>query len=341
MRIASLDVWTPRIQDIVREALPRGYDIAFASSYARDEQLALAHGADAILAGWAEVDGEMIRSAPGLRVIQKWGIGVDRIDLHTAAAEGVAVAIAAGCNASPVAEHTIMLMLSVYRRLSEVDRSMRDGRWIFSEMRERCYSLRGKTVGLVGLGNIGRSVARKLSGFEVDVTYYDPRRPEASVESALGATFVPMDRLLAESDVISLHLPGGAENRHLFGAKAFSRLKRGAILINTARGDLVDEDALCDAVESGHLMGAGLDVYEPEPPVPGSRLTRFDQVVLTPHTAGSVIDNVEHVAAHVFGNIDAILNGRPISAADRVVTPESGGRVRVRSGAADPARSTV
>jgi phosphoglycerate dehydrogenase-like enzyme len=339
MRIASLDVWTPRIQDIVRGSLPSGYEIAFASSYARDEQLAIVGDADAILAGWAEVDGEMIRVAPRLRVIQKWGIGVDRIDLAAAAAEGVAVSIAAGCNASPVAEHTVMLMLSVYRRLSEVDRSMRDGRWIFAEMRERCFSLRGKTVGLVGLGNIGRSVARKLAGFEVNLTYYDPRRPEAAIERALGATFVPMEQLLAQSDVISLHLPGGAPNRHLIDADAFATMKPGAVLINTARGELLDEDALCDAIESGHLMGAGLDVYDPEPPAPRARLTRLKQVILTPHTAGSVIDNVAHVAAHALGNIDAILNDRPIAADDMMVTPDCPRRDRGKPDAAGPALS--
>lgn len=324
MKIASLDVWTQRIRDIVRDALPPGYRIDFASSYERAEQMALATGADVILAGWAEVDAEMIRAAPRLRVIQKWGIGTDRIDVATAATEGVGVAIAAGCNASPVAEHTIMLMLSVYRRLSEVDRSMRDGRWIFAEMRERCYSLRGKTIGLVGFGNIGRSVARKLAGFETHVTYVDPRRPDASVDRDLQATFVPFDRLLAESDIVSLHLPGGAENRHLFDANAFARMKSGSVFINTARGDLVVEEALCDALATGHIMGAGLDVFEPEPPAPGMRLAGFPQVVLTPHTAGSVIDNVAHVAAHVFGNIDALLNARPIPPADLVVPPGDG-----------------
>lgn len=338
MRIASLDVWTPRIQEIVREALPSGYEIAFASSYARHEQMALAAEADAILTGWAEVDSEMIRAAPRLRAIQKWGIGVDRIDLAAAASRGVTVAIAAGCNASPVAEHAVMLMLSVYRRLSEVDRSMRDGRWIFADMRDRCYSLRQKTVGLVGFGNTGRSVARKLSGFEAKVTYFDPKRPDASVESALGATFAPMDRLLAESDVISLHLPGGRQNRHLFAAEAFTQMKKGAVLINTARGDLVDEKALCDALAAGHLMGAGLDVYDPEPPAPGSRLTSFDQVVLTPHTSGSVIDNVASVAAHAFGNIVAILAGLPIAAADRVDAPSGAEREQVWPEAAGAAR---
>ncbi len=314
MKVSSLDVWTPRIQEIVRAASPSGFEIRFATSYDAAE-------AEFLLTGWAEVTGPMIRGAPRLRMIQKWGVGLDRIDLAAAEAEGVVVAIAAGSNASVVAEHAVMLMLAVYRRLSLVDRSMRDGLWLFPQMRERCLQLRGKVVGLIGCGDIGRAVARKLKGFEVEVVYFDPVRPDPQLERDLGVAYRPHDRLLAESDIVSLHLPGGEANRHLYGAGAFARMKPGAVLVNTARGELVDQDALCDALESGHLMGAGLDVHDPEPPPPGARLTRFDQVVLTPHTAGSVVDNVESVARHVFGNMQAVLEGRPIAEADQVVSP--------------------
>jgi D-3-phosphoglycerate dehydrogenase len=319
MRIASLDVWTARVQEIVRDGLLPGYSIDFAATYDPSEQTALVAAADAVLTGWTAVTGDMIRTAPRLKVIQKWGIGVDRIDLKAAAEAGVTVAIAAGSNANPVAEHTVMLMLAVYRRLTEVDRSMRDGRWIFEQMRERCYSLRGKTVGLVGFGNIGQTVARKLSGFEVNVTYHDPIRAGPARDEPLAATWVPFETLLETSDIVSLHRPGGTDNKPLIDAAALARMKPGAILINTARGDLIDESALCHALAEGHLMGAGLDVYAEEPPQPHGPLTQFEQVVLTPHTAGSVIDNVAHVAAHVFGNIDSILHGRPIAEADRIV----------------------
>jgi phosphoglycerate dehydrogenase-like enzyme len=321
MKIASLDVWTLRIQEIVRTNLPEGFEISFAETYDPAEQAALAIDADFILAGWAEVTGEMMRRAPKLRMIQKWGIGVDRIDLATAEAEGIHVAIAAGSNASPVAEHTLMLMLAVYRRLSLVDSSMRDGKWLFPQMRERCFQLRDKTVGLVGFGNIGKAVARKLAGLETHILYYDPVRPDPTLEHELCVEYVPSAQLLKQSDIVSLHLPGGVENRGLFDEHAFKKMKPGAVLINTARGELVNEDALCDALESGSLMGAGLDVFEPEPPADNARLLQFDQVILTPHTAGSVIDNVENVARHVFGNMQKLLNVEPIAEADQVVTP--------------------
>lgn len=321
MNIGSLDVWTPTIQELVRANLPAGFTIRFAASYDPAEQTAIVSEADVVLTGWAEVTGEMIRAAPRLRMIQKWGIGVDRIDLETARREGVVVAITAGGNADAVAEHAVMLMLAVYRRLPFVDRSVREGRWLFAEMRERCFALHGRTVGLLGFGSIGRLVARRLRGFDVHIVYFDPVRPDPAVEHELGASYRPFDELLRESDIVSLHLPGGPDNRNLIGADAFAAMKHGAVLINTARGELVDEDALCDALASGRLGGAGLDTFSSEPPSPDARLLRFDQVVLTPHTAGSVLDDVERVARHAFRNIVSVLHDGPIAEADVVVLP--------------------
>lgn len=320
--ISCLDVWTPAIRDLVRGALPKDFVIRFAESYEPAEQVRLVAEAEFVLAGWAEVTGVMMEAAPRLRMIQKFGIGVDRIDLAAAERNGIVVAITAGGNASTVAEHAVMLMLAVFRRLSYVDRGMREGRWLYAGMRERCFQLRDKRVGLVGFGHIGRMVARKLAGFEVELVYCDPVPAEPEVEAKLAARRVSMDELLATCDVVSLHCPGGAPNTGLVGARELAAMKPGAILINTARGDLVDEAALADALQSGHLMGAGLDVYEPEPPAPGSRLAALDQVVLTPHTAGSVLDNVENVARHAFGNMERVLRGEALRPADVVVWPQ-------------------
>jgi D-3-phosphoglycerate dehydrogenase len=321
MRVSCLDVWTARIQEEVRACLPSGFSIRFARSYDPDEQRLLAAEADFLLTGWAEVTGAMMAASPRLLMIQKWGVGIDRIDLEAAEREGVAVAVTAGANASAVAEHANMLMLAVFRRLSFVDRATREGRWVFAEMRERCFQLRGKTVGLLGFGHIGRAVARKLAGFEVSLVYCDPVAPDLAIERALAAKRVSLDELLATSDVVSLHLPGGGANRHLIGPKAFGRMKEGAILINTARGDVVDPTALCEALRSGRLMGAGLDVFDPEPPSPQAELLSFDQVVLTPHTAGSVLDNVGNVARHAFGNMLTFWRGEALPPADVVVAP--------------------
>jgi D-3-phosphoglycerate dehydrogenase len=196
---------------------------------------------------------------------------------------------------------------------------MREGRWIHSELRPQCLQLRNRTVGIVGLGNIGRMVARKLGGFEARVLYYDPVRPNAETERELAVTYVGLDELLRTSDLITLHCPGGDANHHLLDAAAFERMKPGVVLINAARGDLIDDAALVDALRSGKVSGAGLDVFEPEPLLPGSPYRELDNVVLTPHTAASVMDNVVNVARHAFRNMLRVANGEELSAADIVV----------------------
>lgn len=319
IKVAALDVWAPAVRDAVKGCLPDGWSIAFADSYDEAHQRALAAGADVIVPGWAAVDAEMLAGALKLRMIQKWGIGLDRIDLDAVERAGLTLAITAGGNTSVVAEHAVMLMLAVYRRLSMIDRATREGRWLFNEMRGICLQLRGKTVGLVGFGHIGQMLARKLSGFEVDILYTDLARRDAEIEARLGARFVGLDELLSQSDVVSLHVPGGDENRHMIDAVALARMKRGSILINVARGELVDEAALVAAIRSGHLMGAGLDTFDREPPSPDNPFLQMDEVVLTPHTAGSVIDNVASVARHAFGNIQKVLAGEPIAAADLIL----------------------
>ena len=278
----------------------------------------------------APLSAATISSAPRLLLIQKWGIGVDKIDLEAARRAGIPVAITAGANASPVAEHAIMLMLAVLRRLPLADRGMRHGQWLHSELRPQCAQLRGKTVGIVGLGNIGQMVARKLRGFETRVLYYDPVRPGAAMERELEVEYVPFDALLAKSDILTLHCPGGQPNHHLLDKAAFSRMKPGVVLINAARGDLVDDDALVEALRSGHVSGAGLDVFEPEPLVAGSPYVTFDTVVLTPHTAASVLDNVVNVARHAFANMMRVARNEPIPATDLVVPPAApqGGAAR-------------
>src|SRR5690606_819055 len=235
--------------------------------------------------------------------------------------QGVPVAITAGSNAGAVAEHTVMLILAEMRRLALADRSMREGKWIYTELRPLCRKLSGKTVGILGFGNIGRNVAKRLQGFEVDVVYHDPYRAPLETEKALNAAYVSFDELMRKSDVLTLHCPGGEANHHIVNGESLARMKRGSILVNCARGDVVDEDAMVAALESGQLLAAGLDAFEPEPPRPDSKLRGMDSVVLTPHTAGSVLDNVAPVAVHAFTNMLRVVRGEPIPKSDLVVSP--------------------
>jgi D-3-phosphoglycerate dehydrogenase len=265
----------------------------------------------------------MLAHARRLRFIEKWGIGVDRIDVEAARKKGVPLAITAGSNAGPVAELTIGLILGVYRRLAQVDAALRRGVWLKAEMREIGYQIAGKTVGLVGFGNIGRKVAQRLRGFDCRVAYFDQRRADAATETALGATLVSLERLLAESDIVSLHTPLTPQTGRMINAASIAKMKDGAVLINTARGELVDEKALYDALAAGKLRGAGLDAFDPEPPAKDNPLFTLDQVIATPHTGGAVFDNVENVARHAIGNILRFLRGEPLAPAD-VVIPVKG-----------------
>ena len=317
--VACLDVWTPAVREVVRRVAPADLDLHFAESYDPAHQLALVENAEILLPGWAAVTEPMLAHAGKLRLIQKWGIGVDRIDVEAARRRGIPLSITAGSNAAPVAELAVALMLAVYRRLPYVNRVMRQGQWPKSEMRETCFQIAGKTVGLVGFGNIGRMVARRLRGFDPQLIYFDARPADRDTERALNARCVPLAELLAQSDIISLHAPFTPQTARLINAETIATMKDGAVLINTARGELVDEAALYAALVSGKLRGAGLDAFDPEPPAPDNPLLTLDQVVVTPHAGGGVFDNVENAALHALGNIMRFLRGEAISPADVVI----------------------
>lgn len=317
--VACLDVWAPAVRAVVRRIAPSELDLHFASTYDDREQFALVEQAELILCGWAAVTEPMLARAKHLRMIEKWGIGVDRIDVEAARRRNIPVAITAGSNAGPVAELTIGLMLAVYRRIAHVDRAMRQGQWLKSEMREVGYQIAGKTVGLIGFGNIGRMVAHRLRGFDARVLYFDLRRPDRATELALNATYASVDQIVSDSDIVSLHCPLTPRTARIINAAAIASMKRGAVLINTARGELVDERALYDALVSGALRGAGIDAFDPEPPAPDNPLLTLDQVVATPHVGGAVFDNVENVARHAVGNMLRFLRGEALAPEDVIV----------------------
>lgn len=318
-RVACLDVWAPAVREVVSRVAPLELELHFAQSYEQSHQHELARDAEVLLPGWAAVSEAMLAQAPRVRMIQKWGIGVDRIDVEAVRRRGLPLAIAAGSNAAPVAELTVALMLAVYRRITYVNRVMRQGQWPKSEMRESCFQIAGKTVGLVGFGNIGRMVARRLAGFDAQIIYFDARAAEPEVEARLGVRRVTLAELLQSSDIVSLHAPATPQTARMIDAAAIAAMKDGAVLINTARGELVDEGALHAALVVGKLRGAGLDAFDPEPPAADNPLLQLDQVVVTPHAGGGVFDNVEHVAHHVLGNIVRFLRGQPLPAADVVL----------------------
>lgn len=231
----------------------------------------------AVIADADPFNAAVIARARNLRVIARTGVGLDSIDLDAASAAGVLVSVTPNVNHEAVADHTLLLMLAVLRRVLDEDRRVRAGGW--RDFSSPLGQLHGRTVGLIGFGAIGRAVGRRLGGFGVELLVHDPFLTDG------GADPVELHELLARSDVVSLHLPLSADTAHLIDERRIALMKPGAIVVNTARGGLIDGRALATALGSGRLAGAGLDVYELEPPV-GSELLASERVVLTPHVGG-------------------------------------------------------
>jgi D-3-phosphoglycerate dehydrogenase len=248
--------------------------------------------ADAIIVRSAtKVTRALIEAAPRLRVIARAGTGVDNVDVSAATARGIVVMNAPGANSVSVAEHAMALMLALARPIPAADASMKEGKWEKSKFAGA--EVRSKTLGLVGLGRVGQEVAGRAHAFDMKVISHDPFIAQ-QIASDLGVGLVSLDELCAQADYISLHLPALPSTRHMFNRERLAKCKKGARLINTARGELVDHAALADAIERGHIAGAGLDVFDPEPPVDW-RLARLPQVVATPHIAASTKEAQEQV----------------------------------------------
>jgi D-3-phosphoglycerate dehydrogenase len=319
IRVACLGyVFDAVSQKIMRQMAPPEFELMFAEKPDATTP-ALVAEAD-LLTCVSHVTDSMMANAPKLRLIQKWGIGVDKIDLAAAERHGIYVTITAGANATVVAEHAIMLMLAALRNLAVADRQMRAGGWSAAALRPRSRQLRTKTVGILGLGNIGRAVARRLQGFDVRILYNDIKG-EFEIAKELHAEFVSFKDLLEQSDVLTVHIPANEANHHFINAEALARMKPEAVFINTARGEVVDEAALTEALRSGGLLAAGCDAFDGEPLRADSPLRQMDNVMLTPHCAGAVLDHVAPMVEHVLRNLQLFLHNEPLADADWIVVP--------------------
>jgi len=262
--------------------------------------------ADVLLHVLEPVTAVVIDAALRLKLIQKIGIGVNTIDLGAARRRGVAVCNMPGTNTQAVAEMTLLLMLATLRGLARLDDLTRIGKgWeLDPKISDDFGELSGRTVGLVGFGAVGRRLVPMLQAIGAKVVYTS-RRPAADSPIA----FLPFRELLPVADLLSLHLPLTAETTGMMGAAAFAAMKRGSVLINTARGPLVDETALCAALTSGHLRGAGLDVFSREPVSPDDPLLRLPNVVVTPHLAWLTAETLERSLAVISENCRRLLTG--------------------------------
>ena len=299
------------LRTLARELLPSGFRLDVVTSRDRDELLRLVREADFLLVSTARVDEEVLRAAPRLRLVQHQGVGYDNIDVAVCRRAGVLVALTPEGTTIGVAEHTLLLILAVLRHLPAADEAVRRGEWPVWTMRSRSFELAGKTVGLIGFGRIGREVARRARAFDTTVLYHDAVRAPAEVEAELGAAYVPRDDLLRRADVVSLHAPLTAETRGMIGERELRLMRPTAIVINTARGALVDEEALARALQKGWIAGAGLDVFAQEPPDPANPLLACANAILTPHIAAGTRDGYQTKLRAAFANMARVARGEP------------------------------
>lgn len=322
-KIVFLDVATPAMRKVLSEKLPPGFDLVFADADTEEKAVAAVADADFVFVWSSYMSSRVVEAAKKAKLIQKAGEGTDRIDVATATRLGIPVAKTAGSNSTSVAELATLLILATLRRLPKAHNSVVAGRWLKFELRPGSYELRGKRVGVVGLGKIGKMVTRQVQGFEASVVYHDAVRLPEAEEARLGITFLPLDELLRSSDVVTLHVPLLPSTRGLIGRRELALMKPTAILVNSCRGAVVDEEALYEALKERRIRGAGVDVFAKEPPDPNHPLFSLDNVVVTPHFGGGTEDAETEGALHAYANILKVSRGEPLDPADLAPVPRN------------------
>lgn len=289
---------------ILSEAVGERFTLRVLERAEREELLLKVPEADYLLvSGRLMIDEAVIERAGRLRMIQRTGVGLDNLDLDCLLRRGIPLYVNRGVNAVSVAEHTVMLMLAALKRSYKVNLAMREGIWKKQATGLTTHELSGKCIGLIGMGSIGRTVAKMLSGFDVHILYYDKIRLNEDAERELQVTWAGFSDVLRQADILSLHCGYDPQEGCLIAEEEFAIMKQGAVLINTARGKLVKEDALCGALSSGKLSACGIDTYETEPPVGVSRLAAYEQALLSPHIAGVSYEAFSRMMEQAVANI--------------------------------------
>lgn len=298
----------PDAADVAREMTPTGFDLAIvpAGSAEYREAMAEAEYLVGFVAGL--VDSELFKTGPRLRLIQLLSAGYDESDLDAARTAGVPVCNNGGANSVAVSEHAVLLMLAVQRQLVRQHLSVAAGNWRGNQT-PRVHEVREKTLGIVGLGTIGKKTARLAQAFGMRVIYYDVSRLPEDQEDLLNVRFRLLRELLKEADVVSVHTPLNNSTRHLIGSDELALMKSSAILVNTARGPVVDEVALHKALTDGTIRAAGLDVFDQEPPQSNNPLFTLDNVILTAHLAGPTFESNTARVRNAFDNVQRVARG--------------------------------
>ena len=314
-RIALVGALDAQMRGLIEGMLPDGFETDYIPTPAEYDRL---KEADYIVVRTISIRADAIGTLTKTKLIQRWGVGYDIIDIEAAGKKNIPVANMSGINAVQVAELAVMHMLAVYRNLIPLHNGLMGGRWLKAEYINRSYMINGKTVGLIGFGNIGRKVAQRLKAFDAEVQYYDVVRPSQKEEEELGVRYASFDALLRTSDIVSLHVPLSDGTRGLINRSTIELMKPTAVLINTSRGGVINQKDLIEALGNGRLFGAGLDVYESEPLKEDNPFRSLKNVVMTPHVGGNTVDNNANMARRAVDNIVRVSKGLPVNAADLV-----------------------
>lgn len=306
-------VFAPILDDEVRAIgeglVPKGFDLQWTAMADVPEAIQDADFLCGFVAQPLATETLVSAAANRLKLVQLMSVGYDRFNLDGARAAKLPVSVNGGANAIAVAEHAIMMMLATLKKVHELDAAVRAGGWRSASHSDRVYELWHSTVGIVGMGRIGQEVATRLAGWESTIIYYDPFRLAPEREKALNVRYVELDELLRTADVVTVHVPLNAQTRNLIDAESLSIMKSTSVIVNTARGGLIDEEALVAALREGRIMGAGLDVLSQEPPPADHPIFELPNVILTPHTAGPTWQSFPRRFANCFANVERVQKG--------------------------------
>lgn len=317
--ICLLDMTTPARAEKLRALLPPGFVLTHGTARGDEHMKEIIAEADYAISGQVAVSGDVLRASKKLKLLHKWGVGYDNIDIATAKELGIKVARTTGSNALPVAEFALGLMISALRYIGYGHAELKKGHWSTGNLPGETFMLSGKTVGIVGFGAIGQNVAKLLKGFGCTILYTKRQPLDAAEEAALGVRYATMAEILAQSDIVSLHCPLTPETTNLIDTKALAAMKPTAILVNVARGGVVNEAELVVALRNRVIAGAAMDVYAIEPLPADSELLTLDNLVVTPHLAAMAADNFAPTVSRMFANIAHVSRGEPVPAKDLVV----------------------
>ncbi|MEE8442345.1 MAG: 2-hydroxyacid dehydrogenase [Dehalococcoidia bacterium] len=320
-KAAILGSIPPAQLELFRSQIPTDLELVVVDGQLPEEEIiAQCQDVDAIIISGADLTASVARACPKLKLIQTLSAGYDRLDLNSIGELGIPVANNGGTNAIAVSEQTVGLMLMVSKRMANLWYSAtKERKWRGGYTSVDLHEITGKSVGIVGLGRVGKQVAKRLRGFDCEVVYHDVVTIPPEIEKELSVKRIPFDEILQTCDYVSLHVPLTPRTHKMVGKRELEMMKPSAILINACRGPVVDEKALYEALKAGVIAGAGLDVLEVEPTPVDNPILDLENVVVTPHTAGPSYETVLRSAAFAYENIQRVVTGQP---PESVVTPD-------------------